>query len=86
MKNLFTGVLILNFLIEGFAAVFLISAPESLFAQGQIEAANWARNYAFAALAFGSAIFWTWPHRDNIKWWEPCWACSLLFKLQYLPR
>lgn len=67
MKNFFTGVLILNLLIEGMAALTLIGAPQTLFAEGQVVAAMWARNYGFAALAVGSTVFWMWPHRDAYK-------------------
>ncbi len=67
MKRFFIGVLILNLLAEGLAAFFLITAPENLFAEGQLEGVLWARMYGFAALAVASAVFWVWPNRDNSK-------------------
>lgn len=67
MKNFFTGVLILNLLVEGLAAVSLIGAPQAMFPEGQALAAMWARNYGFAVIGIGSAVFWTWPYRDNFK-------------------
>ena len=27
----------------------------------------WARIYAFAAIAIGSTVIWTWPSRDNLN-------------------
>ena len=67
MKRFFIGVLVLNLLAEGLAAFFLITAPENLFAEGQLEGVIWARNYGFAALAIASTVFWVWPSRDNSK-------------------
>ena len=66
MKNVFTGVLILNLIVEFGAAFALISAS---LAGGGIEdpmsGAAWSRNYGFGALAIGSAAIWIWPHREN---------------------
>jgi hypothetical protein len=67
MKKFFTGVLILNFLVEAMAAVALIAGAGTLMDAGQDMAAIWTRNYGFAVIAIGSAIFWIWPHRDNLK-------------------
>jgi len=67
MKKFFTGVLILNLLIEWFAAFALISAGESMFPGGNADAAMWARIYGFAALAVGSTVIWAWPNRESLK-------------------
>jgi hypothetical protein len=67
MKKFFTTVLILNFLIEGLAAISLISAPGAMFPEGQTAGIDWVRNYAFAALALSTIVFWIWPHRSNLK-------------------
>jgi predicted Co/Zn/Cd cation transporter (cation efflux family) len=67
MKKLFIGALVLNLLIEGFAAFAMISDAGNMFPEGQAVAASWARIYGFAALAISSTVFWIWPNRDNIK-------------------
>ena len=65
MKNIFTGFLVLNLLLEGVAAVTLIGGSLGIFSIPQLEAGMWAMNYGFAAAAIASAIFWVWPHRDS---------------------
>jgi hypothetical protein len=65
MKKVFTGMLMLNLLVEAVAASFLIGSPDTLFPEGPAAGITWARNYGFAALAMGSTIFWIWPFRDN---------------------
>jgi len=67
MKKVFTGMLVLNLLVEAVAATFLIGGAEAMFPGGNIAATGWARNYGFAALAIGSTIFWIWPSRDDLK-------------------
>ena len=67
MKTFFTGVLVLNLLIEGFAATTLIGAPEMMFAEGHEAGAMWARLYGFAVLAIGTTVFWIWPNREDIR-------------------
>ena len=65
MKNLFTGFLFLNFLLEIVAGVVLIGATLGLFSVAQLETGMWSMIYGFAALAVATAIFWIWPHRDS---------------------
>ena len=65
MKNLFTGFLFLNFLLEFVAGVVLIGASLGLLSVAQLETGMWSMIYGFAALAVATAIFWVWPHRDN---------------------
>lgn len=66
MNKIFVGFLILNVLIEGLAAAFLIGGPQGIFSNAQSpDGILWAANYGFAAIAFASAIFWIWPSRDN---------------------
>ena len=67
MKIFFTVVLILNLVIEAFAAFVLIGSPETMFPEGQVAAVMWARNYGFAALAVGTTVFWIWPHREDFN-------------------
>jgi hypothetical protein len=67
MKVFFTGVLFLNFLLEGFAAVLLIGGPQGILSDVRPETGMWAMNYGFAAIAIASAIFWIWPYRENRK-------------------
>ena len=47
------------------SAFALFAAPEFLVDTGNASAVLWSWNYGFVALAVGSAVFWTWPHRDN---------------------
>ena len=65
MKKLYSAILIANLLIECVGASALFAAPEFLVDTGNASAMLWARNYGFVALAVGSAVFWTWPHRDS---------------------
>ena len=65
MKKVYSAVLIANLLIEGVGASALFTAPEFLVDTGNSSAMLWAWNYGFVALAVGSAVFWTWPHRDS---------------------
>lgn len=65
MKKLYSAVLIANLIIEGIGATVLFVAPGFLVDEGNPSAVLWARNYGFVALAVGSAVFWTWPHRDT---------------------
>lgn len=65
MKKVYSAVLIANFLIESAGALALFAAPEFLVDSGNANAMLWAWNYGFVALAVGSAVFWTWPHRDS---------------------
>ena len=65
MKKLYTAVLIANLLIEAVGAAALFLAPGLLADADNASALMWSRNYGFVALAVGSAVFWTWPHRDN---------------------
>ena len=67
MKYFFFGVLILNLLVEGLAAVTLIGSPELQFPEGQVQGVMWARTYGFAAFAIASAVFWAWPIRNNFE-------------------
>ncbi|TDI62594.1 MAG: hypothetical protein E2O92_00710 [Alphaproteobacteria bacterium] len=66
MKNVFTGVLILNLIVEFGAAFALISASlGGVGVEDPMSATVWSRSYGFGALAIGSAVIWIWPHRDN---------------------
>ena len=66
MKKLFVGFLVLNLLLEGLAAAFLIAGPQGILSDAQSpDGILWAANYGFAAIAIASAIFWIWPSRDN---------------------
>ena len=65
MKKVYSAVLIANLLIECTGALALFAAPEFLVDSGNASAVLWSRNYGFVALAVGSAVFWTWPHRDS---------------------
>ena len=65
MKKVYSTVLIANFLIESVGAFVLFAAPEFLVDAGNASAMLWAWNYGFVALAVGSAVFWTWPHRAS---------------------
>ena len=65
MKKLYTAVLIANLLIEGAGASVLFAMPDMLVDTGNPSAMLWAWNYGFVALAVGSTVFWTWPHRDS---------------------
>ena len=68
MKKLFVGFLVLNFLIEGLAAAFLIGGPQGILANAQSpDGILWTANYGFAAIAIASALFWSWPVRDSRK-------------------
>lgn len=65
MKNLFSGYLVLNFLLEGLAAITLIGGTLGLLSIAQLESGMWSMNYGFAAIAIASAVFWIWPHRSR---------------------
>ena len=65
MKKVYSAVLIANLLIESTGAFVLFTAPELLVDAENASAVLWSWNYAFVALAVGSAVFWTWPHRDS---------------------
>ena len=65
MKKVYSAVLIANLLIEGVGAFALFVVPEFLVDTENASAVLWAWNYGFVALAVGSAVFWTWPHRDS---------------------
>jgi len=67
MKNLFTGYLVLNLLLEGLAATTLIGAGLGIIAVADLESGIWSMNYGFAAVAIASAIFWVWPHRSRCE-------------------
>ena len=67
MKKLYSAVLIANLLIESVGAAALFAAPEFLVDAENASAMLWAWNYGFVALAVGSAVFWTWPHRDSFS-------------------
>jgi len=65
MKNLFTGYLVLNLLLEGLAAITLIGGTLGLITIANLESGLWSMNYGFAAIAIASTIFWVWPHRSR---------------------
>ncbi len=63
MQLLFVIVLILNLLVEGFAAFSLISGPEGISAAGMGN--QWSMHYGFAVIAIASASLWVWPSRTD---------------------
>lgn len=65
MKGFFTGILVLNLLIEGMAAVSLLAGAEGVMAQSRPDHGMWPMNYGFAALAIATMVLWIWPYRDN---------------------
>ena len=65
MKNLLIGYLVLNLLLEGLAAVLIISGPQGVPSVANADGMMWAMNYGFAAAAIASALFWIWPSRDS---------------------
>ena len=79
MKNLFTTYLVLNLILESFAAITLIGAALGLFAIAQLESGMWSMNYGFAAIAIASAIFWVWPHRSKREAVGPVLGILLAF-------
>lgn len=79
MKNIFTGFLVLNFLLEGFAAITLISGTLGIFSIAQLEAGPWAMSYGFAAAALATAVFWVWPYRDKRHAVGPVLGLLLVF-------
>jgi hypothetical protein len=66
VKKIFVGFLVLNLLLEGLTAVFLIGGPQGIRSDAQShDGILWAANYGFGAIAIASAIFWVWPNRDS---------------------
>lgn len=65
MKTVFTGFLILNFLVETLAATTLVGGSTGLGATAAIPGGMWAMHYGFAVAAYASAVFWIWPYRDQ---------------------
>lgn len=61
MRKLFTGVLVLNLLAEGWIGLILLLKPGTGEALQTHSA--WATDYGFAALAIASIIFWVWKNR-----------------------
>lgn len=64
MQLLFVIVLVLNLLVEGFAAFSLIAGPGGLSAAGTGD--QWSMHYGFAAVAIASASLWIWPRRTDL--------------------
>lgn len=58
MKNLFIGFLVLNFLLEGLAAVILISGPQGALAVANADGMMWAMA-VFAALLYATRSRYT---------------------------
>jgi hypothetical protein len=79
MKNLFTGYLVTNLLLEGLAAIVLIGATLGLFSIEQLETGTWAMVYGFAALAIATPIFWVWPYRTRSEAVGPVLGILLTF-------
>jgi hypothetical protein len=79
MKNLFTGFLVINLLLEGLAGAALIGGTLELFTIEQLETGMWAMVYGFAALAIASAIFWVWSHRARSEAVGPVLGILLAF-------
>jgi len=79
MKNLFSGYLVQNFLLEGLAAITLIGGALGLLSIAQLESGMWSMNYGFAAIAIASAVFWVWPHRSRREAVGPVLGVLLTF-------
>ncbi|MFN3233673.1 MAG: hypothetical protein ACE363_16155 [Alphaproteobacteria bacterium] len=65
MKMLYSAALIANLLIEAVGAGVLLAMPDLIVDTSNASAVLWSWNYAFVALAIGSAVFWAWPHRES---------------------
>ena len=79
MKNLFTGFLVINLLLEGLAGIALIGGTLGLFSIEQLETGMWAMVYGFAALAIATPIFWVWPYRTRREAVGPVLGILLAF-------
>ncbi len=79
MKNIFSGFLVLNFLLEGLAAITLIGGTLGIFSIAQLEAGPWAMNYGFGAAAIATTVFWIWPYRDSRQAVRPVLGILLAF-------
>lgn len=79
MKILFISFLVLNLLLEGVAAAFLIGGPQGISSEVQPASGMWAMNYGFGAIAIASAIFWVWPYRENRQAVSPVLGILLTF-------
>lgn len=79
MKNIFSGFLVLNFLLEGLAAITLIGATLGIFSIAQLEAGPWTMNYGFGAAAIATAAFWVWPYRESRQAVSPILGILLAF-------
>lgn len=77
MQLLFTIVLVLNLLVEGNAAVMLITGPGGLSAAGTGN--QWSMHYGFAALAIASASLWLWRWRTDRRAVTPVLGLLLVF-------
>jgi len=65
LQLLFVIILVLNLLVEGFAAFSLILGPGGLSAAGTGD--QWSMHYGFAVLAIASASLWVWPRRTDLR-------------------
>ncbi len=65
MKRVYSAVLIANLLVEAAGAFVLFALPDMIVDTDSASAMLWAWNYGFVALGVGSAVFWTWAHRDS---------------------
>jgi hypothetical protein len=65
LQLLFVIVLVLNLLVEGFAAFSLILGPGGLSAAGTGN--QWSMHYGFAVVAIASASLWIWPWRTDLR-------------------
>jgi hypothetical protein len=79
MKNIFAGFLVLNFLLEGLAAIALIGGTLGIISIAQLEVGPWAMTYGFGAAAIATAIFWVWPYRDSRQAVSPVLGILLAF-------
>ena len=62
-KHAYSGLLIINGLIESVAAVTLILGPGGIHDIGA--GGQWSMHYGFAVIAIASLGLWLWPYRTN---------------------
>lgn len=69
LKHSYSGLLVVNGLIETMAATALLLGPGGIADMGQGE--QWSMHYGFAVIAVASVGIWLWPHRTNLA------ACTI---------
>jgi len=79
MKKILAAFLVMNFLLEGLAAITLIGGTLGFLSIAQLDGGPWAMNYGFAAAAIATAVFWVWPYRDSRQAVGPVLGILLAF-------